>query len=173
MSKILYRLFLLGVVAMLQIYFFDRLPSLSFVHLSFYLVYVVLLSINTHPMFVLLSSTLLGVLIDLATGTGGLITIAITVSAYLRIQLLRRMVSEDNISYDFIPSARELGAGRWFVYCTSIVFINGLAVILLESGWLLFVSLSLFLRLVLNVAATTLLIYITQLIVKHKPKSSY
>lgn len=172
-GKILSKLFLLVMVAMIQIYFFDRLPSLSYVHLSFYLSYVILLSINTHPLFVLLSSALLGVVIDLSTGTGGLVTIAITAAAFTRIRLLKRIVSEDNIKYDFLPSVRDIGAGRWFFYCVTIVLVNGITVVLMESGGLLFVSLAVFLRLLINIVATTFLIYITQLLLNRKPKSSY
>lgn len=172
-GKILAKLFALVLVAMLQIYFFDRLPSLSYVHLSFYLSYVILLSINTPALFVLLSSALLGAVIDLSTGTGGLITCAVTASAYARILLLRHMVSEDNKKYDFFPSVKAIGASRWFFYCMTIVLINGLLVVILESGWLLFVSIALFVRLVINVVATTLLIYIIQLMLVRKPKSSY
>lgn len=172
-SKLTYRLFVLAIVAMMQIYFFDRLPSLPYVHLSFYLSYVILLSINTPRIFVLLSSALLGAAIDLSTGTGGLITAAVTASAYARILLLRRMVSEDNIKYDFVPSVKTIGASRWFFYCVTIASINGLLVVFLESGWLLFVSIALFLRLLLNIISTTLLIYIIQFLFDRKPKSSY
>lgn len=172
-GKFLYRLFLLALVAMMQIYFFDRLPLSPYVHLSFYLSYVMLLTIDTPRMFVLLSSTLLGIAIDVSTGTGGLITVAITAAAYARILLLRRMVSEDNLKQGFLPSVRAMGAGRWFFYCGTVVLINGLLIVLLESGWLLFMSIALFLRLVLNVVSTTLLMYIIQLIFDRKPKSSY
>lgn len=172
-GKLLYRLFVLAIVAMLQIYFFDRLPLSPYVHLSFYLSYVILLSIDAPRLFVLLSSTLLGVVIDFSTGTGGLITVAVTAAAYARILLLRRMVSEDNLKQGFLPSVRAMGAGRWFFYCGTVVFINGFLIILLESGWLLFMSIALLLRFILNVVSTTLLMYIIQLIFDRKPKSSY
>lgn len=171
--KILYNVLMFAVVAILQIYFFDRLPSYSHIKFSFYLTYVVLLSVNTSAYFVLLSSALLGVIIDVVTGTGGLITAAITASAYVRIILLRRMLSEDSVKYSFIPSVRTMGATKWFFYGIAIVLVNALLLAFLESGFLVFVRAAIFYRLIFNIVGTILILYFIQLLFRRNPKSSY
>ncbi|MEG1937065.1 MAG: hypothetical protein RRZ64_05835 [Rikenellaceae bacterium] len=173
MINFLYKITMLVIVALVQVYLFDRLPSLPHLHFSFYLTFVLLLSIKTPPMMVMLLSSLLGVVIDLLTGTGGLITIAITSAAYLRILLLKHMVSEDSIGYDFTPSIATIGGGRWAFYCITIVAVNGLLLVVCESGGLVFINTQVFIRLLLNIALTTVILYITQFLINHRPKSSY
>lgn len=164
---------MLITAAVLQIYLFDRFPQQPFVHISFYMIYVVLLSSDTNRLFVLLTSAMLGAAVDIMSGIPGINTISITAAAYLRPFILGAIAGKEKVKTDFIPSVYNMGFARFLLYSSSLVLINSLIVIICETGALFLANGKMFVSLLTNFFFTTIIILILQYLTVRKPKSRW
>ncbi len=172
-QKIIYKILMLITVAVLQVYLFDRIPQQPYVHITFYMAYVVLLSSDTNKLFLLLTSALLGAAVDIMSGIPGINLISITAAAYLRPFILSAIAGKEKVTTDFVPSVYNLGFARFLLYSASLVFINSLIVIICESGALFLANGRMFVSLLTNFVSTTILILLLQYLTVRKPKSRW
>ena len=72
------------VAVLLQIFVLDNISLGVYFHPLLYSVFIILLPVDTKPVWVVLTSALLGVVMDAMTGTDGLNVIAATAVGVLR-----------------------------------------------------------------------------------------
>ena len=97
------------VLMLLQAFMFDNLSLSNYFNPMIYIVFVILLPMESLPVTVLLSGLALGVTTDFFTGGQGLNTAATLPAAFLRHPLLSRLCDRDDLRDGGIPSAERLG----------------------------------------------------------------
>ena len=88
---------------------FDNLALSSYFCPMVYIVFLILLPIDSRPITVLLSGAALGLTADFLTGGQGLNLAATLPAAFMRQPLLARLCDRDDLRDGGIPSAQRLG----------------------------------------------------------------
>lgn len=117
------------------------LQVLVFSHVNLYgmlnaFPYVYLLLVLPFAMsgpMVLITSALLGFLVDFYSGTPGVHTAAIVLAAYVRILLLPAIAPQGDYEVGTSPSVRENGWGWFMRYAAILVFVHHFALFFIES----------------------------------------
>jgi len=173
MWKFIFRIIFIFILALLQIFLFDRLPFPTYFYLSFYVSYIVLLSMKTSKYFVIISGAFLGIVIDILVGTHGLVTIATTSTAFVRTLILRNFISSELYQADRVPSIKNMGVFTWSIYAILLIITNNIVLCLFESGFQIFTSSLIFLRVLYSTLCTYILVLFVQYIVADSKKSSW
>lgn len=100
---------LLVALMLLQAFMFDNLALSSYFNPMIYIVFIILLPIESLPVTVLLSGLALGLAADFFTGGAGLNTAATLPAAFLRHPILSRLCDRDDLRDGGIPSAMRFG----------------------------------------------------------------
>ena len=108
---------------LLQAFMFDNLALSSYFNPMIYVVFIILLPIESLPVTVLLSGLALGLTADFFTGGQGLNTAATLPAAFLRYPLLSRICDRDDLRDGGIPSAERFGSEWRFIQLAAVVII--------------------------------------------------
>lgn len=124
---------LLATVLLLQIFLFDNLTLSVYLNPLVYLVFLLLLPLETPPIGLLGAGLLLGLATDLAMGAAGINTIATLPVAFLRPTLLSLLCNHENLREGGVPSPARLGARLFFLYTGIAVLFHHTLFFLLEA----------------------------------------
>jgi rod shape-determining protein MreD len=127
-------LVLFFVLILLQILIFNNLgiSSLDVVP-AFFVLFVLFLPFEIPKWVILLSSFLLGIIIDVFSDTSGLNAAATTLIAYFRPFILLYMAPRGGYDAGALPRAQYLGMA-WFVrYSLTLIFIHQFAFYFIEN----------------------------------------
>ena len=83
------------VLVLLQIFLVDNISISVYFHPLIYVAFIILLPLDTKPVWMVLNSALIGLMIDVMTGMGGLNVIATTATGFLRpwvVNLVNRLL---------------------------------------------------------------------------------
>ena len=147
----------------LQVMFFNNLSFGLFVTPLVYIIFVLLLPMNTPGIATLAAALVSGIIADLSMGTAGINTIAMLAVGYLRLPVLNAIVGGEETKTTNAPNSLNLGAKRFLRYCMVMVLLQCLLFFGLESltwGYLHFTAL----RIVLSAIATVFFLYLLQLL---------
>ena len=155
------------ILMLLQAFMFDNLALSSYFNPMIYIVFIILLPIESLPVTVLLSGLALGAAADFFTGGQGLNTAATLPAAFLRQPLLARLCDRDDLRDGGIPSAQRFGNEWKFMrLAVAMVLTHHTIFFLLESfSWQVLPHTQL--RLVLSSAFTLLFAWATARLFSH------
>lgn len=146
---------------LLQVFLFNNLNLSVFVNPLVYIAFIVLLPMETRPVWVLLLGLLLGIATDYVVGTAGLNTIATLFTAFIRRPVLMLMVGKETLGEGGIPCSARLGVGKFLRYSTMLILAHCIVFFTFESMSFSYFYLTL-LKIVLSAAVTILLVYFSQ-----------
>ncbi len=121
-----YYILLFAVAALLQTFFFNNLALGACFAPMVYVVFVMMLPINTPSIVVLLSGLVMGVVMDFSMGTAGLNAIATLAVAYLRRPLLNLTLGAEVVRDGGIPSVLRMGMRPFLHYLIGMVVLHNL-----------------------------------------------
>ena len=122
------------ILILLQAFLFDNLALSSWFNPMIYVVFIILLPMESLPVVVLLSGAALGITADFFTGGQGLNTAAVLPAAFLRQPLLARLCDRDDLRDGGIPSAERLGSEWRFIrLAATVIFVHHAIFFLMES----------------------------------------
>lgn len=120
------------VVLILQILVFNNIQFSGYINPFFYVLFILLLPFETPRWLMLISSFLLGLIVDIYSHSYGMNAAASVFIAYLRPTVVRFIHSNKEYEAGVLPTMGHLGF-RWFLYYTSLmVFIHHLIYFFLE-----------------------------------------
>lgn len=122
------------VLMLLQVFLFDNLALSSWFNPLIYVIFIIMLPIESLPITVVLSGVALGVTADFFTGAQGLNTAATLPAAFIRHPLLARLCERNDLRDGGIPSAERLGSEWKFMQlAVTVVAVHHAIYFLLES----------------------------------------
>lgn len=134
MHRTIQYIILFAALMLLQSFMFDNLALSSNFNPMIYIVFIIMLPIESLPVVVLLSGLLLGISADLLTGGDGLNTAATLPAAFLRQPLLSHLCDRDDLRDGGFPSAQRLGNGWRFVrLAVAVILVHHSLFFVLES----------------------------------------
>lgn len=133
MHRALPYILLFAVAALLQVFLFNNLTLSVYFNPLVYLVFLLLLPMETPPVGVLLAALAMGVTMDWTMGAAGLNTAATLPVALVRLRVLQAIGGRENIRLGGIPSPMRLGASNFLRYMVVLVALQHLLFFLLEA----------------------------------------
>ena len=122
------------VLILLQAFMFDNLALSTYFNPMIYVVFIILLPIESLPVTVLLSGLALGLTADFFTGGQGLNTAATLPAAFLRQPLLSHLCDRDSLRDGGIPSAERFGnEWRFIQLAVTVILVHHTLYFVLES----------------------------------------
>ena len=95
-------------LVLIQIFLIDNISLGIYFHPLIYIAFLIVLPLDTKPVWVVLLAALLGLTIDTMTGLGGLNVIAATATGFMRGTLLGITSGHSTSTDDSIPSLNRL-----------------------------------------------------------------
>lgn len=123
MNLLLKYLLIFAGVILAQLFLFEPLRVSPYLNIHFFIFYILVLPVRVRGVFLLLTSFLLGALVDLFSGTGGVFTIASTALAFCRGAVLRLLLVKDDDFNFILPVSSCLGTKRFLVYAGIMVLL--------------------------------------------------
>lgn len=133
MHRTLPYLGLFAAAVLLQVFLFDNLTISIYLNPLIYIVFLLLLPLDTLPVAVLGAGLALGVTMDLAMGAAGINTIATLLIAFLRPTLAGMLFGRDNAREGGVPSSARLGERTFIYYLVVMTLIHHTVFFALES----------------------------------------
>ena len=151
------------IAVLLQIFLFNNLNLSLYLYPIVYIAPLLMLPSRTQPGMVLLCGLLVGVNVDLLSGSAGLNTIASLATAFFRPMVMKAIIGNEEVKEGVIPSPARLGRSKTFRYLLLMSVIHCLVYFSFEAMTLKYFYLTLF-RIVLSASASAGLIYLTLLL---------
>lgn len=152
-----------------QVFIFNKINLGGWLNPMVYPLFILLLPFETNKNFSLILAFLLGISIDLFTGSIGLHTSALVFMAFMRPLSLRLISSSKNYETGIMPGINDLGY-VWFIsYTFSLIFLHHLFFFIAESLSFNDFAYTL-LRIILSTLLSTTLIIIIDILFKPFPK---
>jgi hypothetical protein len=149
------------VLALLQIIVFNNIGLYNMVNPYLYVLFILLLPLET-PMYLLLTiSFIMGLCIDIFSNTGGIHAGASTLVAFVRPLILLIITPRGGYEHQPVPNLRNMGIQWFLTYSTVLVLIHHLLLFQLEV-FRINEFLITFTRSILSTIFTLLLIFISQ-----------
>ncbi len=145
------------VAISLQIFVFNQIVFLSLINPLVYIIFLMLLPIETPKIYVLLLAILLGVVMDWSMGAAGLNSIATIFVGFVRLNLFTIICGKERVLEGGVPSVSRLGMGDYISYMLLFIALHHVVYFAFEA---LTISnfLYIVLRMVTSMAATTLFV---------------
>lgn len=124
------RFFLLLI---LQLFVLNNIQLSGYINPYLYILFIMMLPFEAPVWIVLLSSFMMGLLIDMFTDTSGLHASVCVFIAYIRKPILRFISPREGYDAAAIPSLSYLGFGWYIWYAGLIVFIHHITFFYLEA----------------------------------------
>lgn len=133
MHRTLPYLGLFAAAVLLQVFLFDNLTISIYLNPLIYIVFLLLLPLDTLPVAVLGAGLALGVTMDFAMGAAGINTIATLPVAFLRPTITGMLFGRDNAREGGVPSSARLGERTFVYYLVVMTLIHHTVFFALES----------------------------------------
>ena len=121
------------VLVLLQIFLFDNIALSSYFHPLIYVAFIILLPLDTKPVWTMLLSTAMGLVVDVMTGMGGLNVIACTALGFFRPMILSAVSGHSPTGENAITGLHRFTEKIMFWYITAMVFCDSVIYFFLES----------------------------------------
>ncbi len=160
----------IGIV-LLQLLLINNIELSSYINPYVYVVFILLLPVNTKPWQVVLISFFTGAVIDAFSSTPGLHIAACNVMGYMRIHYLKATTTKEDMEGRIVPSLSQKGIVWFSVYGFIMILLHHTLLFFLEIYGFheFFATLS---RAVLSTLVTLLLIIVGQLLFFRTQKSN-
>ena len=169
MTKTVLQIIRFVVLVLFQVLVINHIRLGGYVHPHIYLIFIMLLPFNTPKWQLLVLGFVLGLCIDLFTGTPGLHAGATTLMAFCRPSIIK-LVS-GNLKFENIqePSLGQIDGMWMFRYVLCMVFVHHFALFFLESFSFHLIG-QVLLRILLSVPVSIFLIMMILYIFKREKK---
>lgn len=124
MHRIPSYLILFLALALLQIFLFNNLAISSYFCPLIYLIFLLLLPLETPAIALLGLGLLTGVVMDATMGVAGINTIATLPVVFLRRNIIHLLSSREDMREDGIPSPERMGRQLFWYYAVMVVLIH-------------------------------------------------
>ncbi len=141
MSRKLPYIVLFLTAVLLQILIFDQLSASIYFAPLVYVLFLVLMPVESSQIVMLSTGVALGVVMDCVMGTHGLNSIATIFVAYSRRSIIDFIVGRERSADRGVPSEVSFGAADFIIYLSIVIALHHLVFFLFES-----LSLAYFLR---------------------------
>lgn len=121
------------ILLMLQVFVFNHINYVGYVNPFIFLMFVVLLPFETAGWLLLTSAFLMGLGVDLLTGSLGVHASATTLAAFLRPTILHQLMPKLEKNSTVQPGISFMGVPTFTLYTAILVFIHHLAFFTIES----------------------------------------
>lgn len=133
MFRTLPYILLFVVAALSQLLLFDNLTLSPLLSPLVYVIFILLLPLETPQSLMLLLGAALGVTMDWGMGVAGINSIATIFIAYTRIFILQLLCGKERIAEKGVPSEQWFGFGDFLRYTLTIIAIHHLIYFAFES----------------------------------------
>jgi hypothetical protein len=120
-------------LVLIQIFLIDNISLGIYFHPLIYIAFLIVLPLDTKPVWVVLLAALLGLTIDTMTGLGGLNVIAATATGFMRGTLLGITSGHSTSTDDSIPSLYRLTDKNLAWFIALVILFHSSIYFLLES----------------------------------------
>ncbi|HOY38523.1 MAG: rod shape-determining protein MreD [Bacteroidales bacterium] len=125
--------FLFIICIALQVLLFNQIQSIPYTHVFFYILFILLLPIETPPFLLMLLAMATGLVVDSFSNTFGIHAAASVLTAYIRPGMLRLYSPRDGYETNTHIGIRDLGF-LWFLkYAASLVIIHHFLLFMLDA----------------------------------------
>ena len=121
------------ILALLQIFLFNNLAISSFFCPLVYLVFLILLPLETPGIAMLALGLLTGMVMDCTMGTAGINTFAMLFVAFFRRNLISLFSSREDLRDEGIPSPERMGQQLFWLYAVAMVVLHHALFFAMES----------------------------------------
>lgn len=153
-------------LVLLQIFLLDNISLSVYFHPLIYVAFIILLPLDTKPIWMVLLSALLGITIDVMTGMGGLNVIATTATGFLRpfiIKLATGHALGSDVSETSLHRIPEKNF-RWYII--AMVGLHSLIYFFMESLSMLHIIHTLLRLIVSDITAVLFIYYFVKLFIE-------
>lgn len=155
------------VSVLLQVLIFNNVLILRMISPFFYILFIILLPIDTPRALLLFLSFLLGLTVDIFTNTPGVHASACLLTGFLRPGVLQLISSRETLESVAAPRVENMGF-QWFIgYTTFLVLIHHLFLFFLEAFTFESFLITL-LKVILSSVLSVVLIVLSQFIIFRK-----
>ena len=169
MNKTVLQIIRFVVLVLLQVLVINHIRLGGYVHPYIYMIFIMLLPFNMPNWQILLLGFVLGLTIDLFTGTPGLHAGATTLMAFCRPSIIRLISGNQKFENIQEPNLGQLDGIWFFRYVLCLVFIHHFALFFLESFSFRLIG-QVLLRILLSVPVSVFLIMMILYIFKTERK---
>ena len=121
------------LLVFLQLFVLNNIQFSGFVNPYLYVLFIMLLPFEISGLFMLVLGFILGMVIDVASGTIGYHTIATVFMAYCRFHLLRLIAPRDGYETGMTPALQSLGFSWFFKYVSLLTIAHHFVLFWVES----------------------------------------
>ena len=152
-------------LVLLQIFLIDNISLSVYFHPLIYVAFIILLPLNTKPIWMVSLSALLGLTIDVMTGMGGLNVIASTAIGFLR-PFIVKLVTGHALGTDAADTAlNRIPEKNFRLYIIAMIGLHSTIYFFLESLSLLHILHTLLRLIVSDIAAVLFIYYFVKLFI--------
>ncbi len=169
MNKTVLQIVRFVALVLLQVLVINHIRLGGYVHPYVYLIFIMLLPFNTPQWQLLLLGFVLGLTIDLFTGTLGLHAGATTLMAFCRPSIIKLVSGNQKFENVQEPNLGQLGGAWFFRYAICMVLVHHLSLFVLESFSFRLMG-QVLLRLLLSAPVSIFLIMMVLFIFKSEKK---
>lgn len=149
------------VLILFQVLILDNINLGGYVNPYLYVYFILLLPFEIPGWLLLISSFLIGLGVDVFSGTLGMHAAASVIMAFFRPVIIRSIASGREYESGMQPSIRDLGFRWFFMYSMSLIFIHHFALFFIEV-FSFHDFFSTLLRVIFSTLFTLLLVILTQ-----------
>lgn len=120
-------------LVLLQIFLVDNISLSIYFHPLIYIAFIIMLPLDTKPVWMVLNSALLGLVIDVMTGMGGLNVIATTATGMLRPYVVNLATGHTTGIDDSTPALYRMPEKNFRLYIVEMVVLHSAIYFLMES----------------------------------------
>lgn len=149
------------VLLLVQVLILNQINFSGFMNPYLYVLFILLLPFEIPGWLLLMLAFVMGLSVDLFSGTAGMNAAACVLMAFARPGVITLLSSGKDFEANLKPTIKEMGFGWFFMYSLILVFIHHLLLFYLEVFRFseFFIT---FLRVILSTALTLALIILTQ-----------
>ena len=120
-------------LVLLQIFLLDNIALSVYFHPLVYAAFIILLPLDTRPVWVMLLAALMGLTIVVLTGMGGLNVIAATAAGFLRPAVVSLTCGRSSGPDDAVPALYRLTPKNLAVYMAAMILLHSAVYFGMES----------------------------------------
>ena len=153
------------VLVLLQVFLLNNIMLSVYCYPLIYVAFVIVLPLDMRPVWVVLLSALMGLVIDMATGQAGLNVIATTAVSFFRPMIVSFICGRTLGIDDSLPTLRRFTTKNLVGYIVAMIMLHGVIYFMMESLSLMHMLHTL-LRMLLSCSIAAVLVwYIVRLII--------
>lgn len=132
-NTLIRNIFRFVVLLLMQILIFDNIRFGSYIHPYIYVLFVMILPFETSRAQLLLSGFLMGMMIDIFSGTPGLNAAATVFMAFIRPYIIGLTTRKSDLEGKDSPTVTEMGLQWFVVYGLLLIMLHNLVLFWLEA----------------------------------------